>query len=87
VVDLGEQVGLGRVEVDWTAGRPRAATLATSVDGITYQPVGTIPARATAMPLDATARYVALHVPGWQVGDAVLRRLTITAAPTSAGSA
>ena len=87
VVDLGEPVGLGRAEADWTAGRPRAATVATSVDGIVYQPVGTIPARATAVPLDATARYVALQVPGWQVGDAVLRRLTITAAATSAGSA
>lgn len=77
VVDLGEAVPLGEVELDWTSRSVPAVTVATSTDGISYRPgVRLRPGQARAA-LDGSARYVAVVVGDWRQGDARLRRLTV----------
>lgn len=63
VVDLGAVVPLATVTAAWTAGRPPAARVETSADGLTYQSAGRLAARPNAsLRVSASARYVALAV-------------------------
>ncbi|MGK3201669.1 discoidin domain-containing protein [Amycolatopsis sp. MEPSY49] len=65
VVDLGAVTAVSAVELAWTRGRVPAASVETSVDGVTY-------ATATSGP----ARYVAVRT-RWRTGDASLSRLSV----------
>jgi hypothetical protein len=65
VVDLGAVTEVSAVELTWTRGRVPAATVETSVDGVTYATADTGP-----------ARYVAVRT-RWKAGDASLARLSV----------
>lgn len=65
VVDLGAVAAVSAVELAWTPGRRPAASVETSVDGVTYRTTGSGP-----------ARYVAVRT-GWRSGDASLVRLSV----------
>ncbi|MET9001709.1 discoidin domain-containing protein [Amycolatopsis sp. NPDC004169] len=65
VVDLGSVLEVAAVELGWTRGRVPAATVETSVDGVTYAAADT-----------GTARYVAVRT-RWKPGDASLTRLSV----------
>jgi hypothetical protein len=90
VVDLGSARALGAVTLRWTAGDAPAATVSVSGDGLGYRTVGASDGhgpRAT-LAVDATARYVAVQVDGWQDGDPRLADLGVWAdAATAAGEA
>ncbi|MFJ7213823.1 discoidin domain-containing protein [Amycolatopsis sp. NPDC098790] len=65
VVDLGAVTAVSAVELAWTRGRVPAATVETSVDGVTYTTADSGP-----------ARYVAVRT-RWRTGDASLSRLSV----------
>ncbi|WP_372665528.1 discoidin domain-containing protein [Amycolatopsis kentuckyensis] len=65
VVDLGAVTAVSAVELAWTHGRVPAASVETSVDGVTYTTADTGP-----------ARYVAVRT-RWRSGDASLSRLSV----------
>lgn len=77
VVDLGSDQPLGAIELTWTSGRPLAATVSTSTDGLSYREVARLRAGQRRADLSGTARYVAVSVPGWRHGDAHLRHLVV----------
>jgi hypothetical protein len=77
VVDLGAPQPIGTVALRWTPGLVPATTLATSVDGRTYQPVATVPrGRRAEVSVATTARYVAVETK-WRAGQATLAALTV----------
>ncbi|WP_432979488.1 hypothetical protein [Dactylosporangium sp. CA-233914] len=67
VVDLGAARTVNTVMLNWTGGARLAAAITTSTDATTYTPF--------AAP--ATARYVAVSVPGWRSGDPELIELAV----------
>jgi hypothetical protein len=83
VVDLGASRVLGRLTLDWRDGRVRAAVVTVSDDGLTYRSAGTVPPTARGLDLTGSARYVAVAVPGWSLGDAGLTALSISPGPSS----
>jgi hypothetical protein len=79
VVDLGASHALGSARLSWASGRVPGARIAVSDDGLAWREVATVPGgRPRAeVALEATARYVALAVPGWRPGDAALDSLEV----------
>jgi hypothetical protein len=79
VVDLGAAAALGSLSAAWTPGAPVAFTVAVSTDGLTYTQVGKGVSVRTGntVPLDATARYVALTAVNWSASAANLVSLGI----------
>ncbi|MFK0171031.1 discoidin domain-containing protein [Streptomyces sp. NPDC090306] len=82
VVDLGAATALREIRAEWTAGRVPAAAVEFSTDGLTYRSAGSLRTRRLSGTLDvnATARYVALTVSGWDRGHASLVSLSVTPA-------
>lgn len=81
VVDLGSEAVVDAVALSWVRGRVPDARLEYSVDGLTYTPLGRLTRRQGSKPrLEAgmAARYIAVAVPEWKTGDAVLARFTVT---------
>lgn len=80
VTDLGAARAIGTVTTLWDGADAPAATVSVSHDGITFRDVGTIEAGVThgAVPVDATARYVALTT-AWSAGDPGLTALRVLA--------
>ncbi|ROP35160.1 discoidin domain-containing protein [Saccharothrix texasensis] len=77
VVDLGASHHIARVDLTWTAGRVPDCTVSTSTDGRTYSRPTPVPRHRHAdLPLDTTARYLAVATPTWQPGHASLTSLT-----------
>jgi hypothetical protein len=77
VVDMGALYQIGGVTLRWTGGQVPDVTLATSVDGRTYQSAGTVPrGRRVDVPVNAAARYVAVGT-GWRPGQAALTALIV----------
>jgi hypothetical protein len=74
VVDLGPVQPIGLIRLTWGGGRRRPVRVERSTDGLTYTVVAQSrrPGRMTELPVDTSARYVALVVDGWQAGDAEL---------------
>ncbi|MBN6038397.1 discoidin domain-containing protein [Amycolatopsis sp. 195334CR] len=65
VVDLGAVRALGQAELTWTADAVPDMVLETSVDGRTYTAVPATPRRRRdTVPLNGSARYVAVRVRG-----------------------
>lgn len=81
VVDLGSQLGLGTMELTWIAGRAPPAAISVSADGMSFTSIGSTPGGPTGqrLTLGTSARYVALSVPGWSVGDASLTEISVLA--------
>jgi hypothetical protein len=78
VVDLGASYSLGRLELNWQAGRATPAVISVSDDGLTYRQVATATGQGDES-LDLTgtaARYVAVQAPSW-VGSTGLARLSV----------
>jgi F5/8 type C domain len=69
VVDLGSVVTVSEVRLSWTRGTVPEARLEASRDGLVY---GVIPKFSPVQ-----ARYVAVSVPGWRVGDPELVELAV----------
>jgi hypothetical protein len=67
VVDLGAARTVNTVTLNWTGGARPAAAVTISTDAASYKPF--------AAP--ATARYVAVAVPGWRSGDPELIELAV----------
>lgn len=80
VVDLGAATALGALSTNWTDGAPVDFDVAVSVDGLTYTQAGsgTSIHGTMPLPLDATARYVALTTTNWPRNGATLTALSIT---------
>ncbi|QFU89971.1 discoidin domain-containing protein [Amycolatopsis sp. YIM 10] len=65
VVDLGAVRSLGEAELTWTGDQVPDVTVETSVDGRTYTPAPAPPRRRRGtVPLNGSARYVAVRVHG-----------------------
>ncbi|MDT0213949.1 discoidin domain-containing protein [Rothia sp. ARF10] len=80
VVDLGAEVAVGRVVLDWAPGSIPAATLHTSADGITYGGATAVDHRGRTGSADltgVTARYVALTLEATGPRWAGLERLSV----------
>jgi hypothetical protein len=79
VVDLGASYGVRSVRLTWSAASTRPVTVQRSVDGLAWTPVAVPagPATSTEIPVGASARYVAVAVPGWAAGDAELIELAV----------
>jgi hypothetical protein len=67
VVDLGATRTVNTATLNWTGGPRPAAAITTSTDATSYIPF--------AAP--ATARYVAVAIPGWRSGDPELIELAV----------
>jgi hypothetical protein len=80
VVDLGAATALGVLSTVWTAGGAVAFTVAVSTDGLTFTQAatGTSTGASKPVPLNTTARYVALTATQWSSGDANLASLSLT---------
>jgi hypothetical protein len=77
VVDLGAPRPIGTVTLRWTTGLVPTTTLATSLDGRTYQPAATVPrGRRAEVAITATARYVAVETK-WRTGQATLTAVVV----------
>jgi hypothetical protein len=64
-------------ELAWTPGRVPAATVETSIDGVTYVTAAhAARGRTAAVQLTEPARYVAVRT-DWRPGDASLTRLSV----------
>ena len=74
VVDLGTVETVSAVRLNWTRGPRPPIRIERSTDGVSYPTVARVrkPARHTEIPLATSARYLAVVVDGWQVGDAEL---------------
>jgi F5/8 type C domain-containing protein len=79
VVDLGSQLGLGTLELTWTAGRVPSAAISVSADGLTYTGTGSTPGGPGQqhVTLGTSARYVGVSVPNWSAGDASLTEISV----------
>jgi hypothetical protein len=67
VVDLAATRTVNTVTLTWTGGARPAAAITTSTDATTYVPFAA----------SATARYVAVAIPGWRGGDPELIELAV----------
>ena len=79
VVDLGAVHSVSMVRLTWGNGRRHRLRLERSTDGLTYTTAALVmqPRRLTEIPVQTSARYVALVVDGWQPGDAELIELAV----------
>ncbi|MFG1605299.1 discoidin domain-containing protein [Actinoplanes sp. NPDC049265] len=78
VVDLGAVRSVSALRLTWTRGARPPIRVERSTDGVSYPTVARVrkPGRLTEIPLDTSARYVAVVVDGWRRGDAELVELT-----------
>jgi hypothetical protein len=76
VVDLGATHALAAAVLHWTHGRAPAATVSVSSDGLAWQPAGAA-GRDGRVPLEGSARYVAVDVPSGRRGDGALAELEV----------
>lgn len=79
VVDLGEEVAIAKVQLEWTSGSLPVATVHTSVDGVQYGNETSVIAtgRSGTAQTSVTARYVALTVSASGPSWAGLQRLSV----------
>lgn len=79
VVDLGAVHRIGEVGLEWTvAGLVPGSAISTSTDGRAYGTPATMPSgRRVRLPVERTARYLALAVAGWGAGHAALVSLSV----------
>jgi hypothetical protein len=77
VVDLGAVRTLSALRLTWTRGVRPPIRVERSTDGVSYPTVARVrkPGRLTEIPLDTSARYLALIVDGWRRGNAELVEL------------
>ncbi|MEV6638249.1 discoidin domain-containing protein [Actinoplanes sp. NPDC051470] len=74
VVDLGAVSTVSSLRLSWTKGSRPPIRIERSTDGVSYPAVARVrrPGRLTEIPLDTSARYLAVVVDGWRRGDAEL---------------
>lgn len=78
VVDLGSSASIPVARLQWVHGTVRPFDIEVSADGLTWTTATTSDgndADAHRVRLDASARYVAIQVKGWQPGNAELAGL------------
>jgi hypothetical protein len=82
VVDLGAARAVKGVQVLWSSGVVRDASVAVSTDGLSYaEALGLATnGRVSSRDVTATTRYVALSIPDWKPGDATVLTFTVVAA-------